>query len=200
MSVIEEIHRETPVKPLRWSIAHLNDASVENLVRMRVLGMGWLAQNALYFRAEEFRQQQGEAAIRRTPPIVLAQQIGLVVGGGTDAHRVMSYNPFTALQWMLDGKSVSGTATRSTDQMPSRIDALRIYSAGSAWFSFDEQQRGTLNVGMLADLAVLDQDYLTIPVNEIGSIRSLLTMVDGKVVFARGDFAGLEESVSKLSK
>ena len=57
---------------------------------------------------------------------------------------------------------------------------------GSAWFSLDEQKRGSLEVGKLADLAVLSKDYMTVPVDQIGGIESLLTMVGGKVVYAGG--------------
>jgi predicted amidohydrolase YtcJ len=198
LSVIEDIHREKPVTPLRWSIAHLNDVSEENLQRMRVLGMGWLVQNAMYFRGEEFRQQHGQAALLRTPPISDALRIGLHIGSGTDAHRVMSYNPFVALQWLLDGKTVTGQTTRQTEQLPSRLEALRLYSLGSAWFSFDEKQRGSLEKGMLADLVVLSQDYMSIPVGQISQIRSLLTMIDGKIVFAAEEYAALEGSTGRL--
>jgi predicted amidohydrolase YtcJ len=64
---------------------------------------------------------------------------------------------------------------------------------GSAWFSFDDAMRGSLEVGKLADLAVLSKDYLTIPVSEIGGLDSLLTMVGGRVVYAAGPYAPLEQ-------
>ena len=67
---------------------------------------------------------------------------------------------------------------------PSRADALRFYTLGSAWFSFDENKRGSLEPGKLADLAVLSKDYLTVPVEQIGSLESVLTMVAGRVVYA----------------
>ena len=59
-------------------------------------------------------------------------------------------------------------------------DALRFYTIGSAWFSFDDDERGSLEVGKLADLAVLSQDYMTVPVEQIGGLESVLTMVGGK--------------------
>jgi hypothetical protein len=126
------------------------------------------------------------------PPIVTAIKMDLHIGGGTDAHRVMSYNPFASLQWMLDGKTVGGTTTRGPDEIPSREQALRLYTVGSAWFTHDEEKRGTLAPGKLADLAVLSKDYMTAPVAEVGSIESLLTMVGGRIVYAAGPFATLE--------
>jgi len=118
------------------------------------------------------------------PPVVTAKEIGVPVGAGTDAHRVASYNPFTALQWFLDGKTVSGIALRGPEETPGRLEALRLYTLGSAWFSRDEDKRGSLAVGKLADLAVLTKDYMTVPVEEIGGIESLLTMVGGKIVYS----------------
>ena len=82
---------------------------------------------------------------------------------------------------------------RGPEETPSRIDALRLYTQGSAWFSFEEQERGSLAVGKLADLAVLDKDYLTVAVDEIGGTVSLLTMVGGRVVYADGPFAVHEQ-------
>ena len=184
LDVLERVNRATPIVSLRWSIAHLNDASLENLARIKALGVGWLMQNAFYFRGEAFIGQRGAEAIRLAPPIGTALRMGIPIGGGTDAHRVMSYNPFVSLQWMLDGKTVAGLPTRAAEETPTRIDALRLYTEGSAWFAHDETRRGSLAVGKLADLAVLTKDYLTIPVDQIGDIRSLLTMVGGRIVYA----------------
>ena len=193
LDVLERVNREIPIAPLHWSIAHLNDASEDNLRRMKALGVGWLMQDAMYFGGEEFIKQHGAEAAKRTPPIKTALNIGLHVGGGTDAHRVMSYNPFVSLEWMLDGKTVAGTPTRDADETPSREEALRLYSQGSAWFTHDDDKRGSLEPGHLADLAVLDQDFMTVPVGEIGGIESLLTMVGGRIVYAAGSFAPIEE-------
>src|SRR5204862_5479456 len=113
------------------------------------------------------------------------------IGGGTDAHRVASYNPFTSLQWFLDGKTVAGTRIRGPEETADRMTALRFYTLGSAWFSFDDDVRGSLEVGKLADLAVLSADYLSVPIDEIGDLASLLQVVRGAAVSAAGDFARL---------
>jgi predicted amidohydrolase YtcJ len=192
LSIFERVNAEIPIAPLRWSIAHLNDASEATLRRMKALGVGWTMQDAMYFGGEALLKQAGPQAARRTPPVETARKTGVVVGAGTDAHRVASYNPFTALQWLLDGKTVSGVAIRGPEEIPSRLDALRFYTMGSAWFSFDEDTRGSLEAGKLADLAVLSADYQTIPVDQIGSLESVLTMVGGRVVYAAGPYAQLE--------
>src|SRR6266545_3563946 len=193
LDVLERVDRETPIAPLRWSIAHLNDASVENLRRIKALGIGWTMQNAMYFNGEAFLKARGNEAMRLIPPVMTALKMGLTVGGGTDAHRVMSYNPFVSLQWMVDGKTVGGTLTRAEEELPSREEALRLYTLGSAWFTHDDGKRGSLAAGKLADLAVLSKDYLTVPIDQVGGIESLLTMVGGRIVHAAGPYAQLEQ-------
>jgi predicted amidohydrolase YtcJ len=193
LQVLERVNAETPIAHLRWSVAHLNDASQDSLKRMKMMGVGWLMQNAFYFRGEAFLGQRGMEAARVAPPIVSALRMGLPVGGGTDAHRVMWFSPFVSLQWMLDGKTVGGAPTRGPEELPTRLEALRLYTEGSAWFVFDDDNRGSLGVGKLADLAVLSKDYLTVPVDEIGTIVSLMTMVGGRIVYAAGPYAALED-------
>ena len=120
------------------------------------------------------------------------KRLGVAIGAGTDAHRVASYNPFTSLQWFARRQDRRRHAIRGPEETPSREDALRFYTLGSAWFSFDDDVRGSLEVGKLADLAVLSADYLTVPTDEIGNIESVLTLVGGEVVYAAGPFANLE--------
>jgi predicted amidohydrolase YtcJ len=192
LAIFERVDRETPIADLRWSIAHLNDASEQSLTRMQALGVGWTVQDAMYFGGDQYVRQAGREAALRAPPVMTAKRIGVRIGAGTDAHRVASYNPFTALQWFLDGKTVAGTAIRGPEETSTREDALRFYTLGSAWFSHDDDVRGSLEIGKLADLAVLSRDYMTVPVGEVGDIESLLTMVGGEVVYAAGDFAELD--------
>ncbi len=192
LDVFERINREVPIAPLRWSIAHLHDASDASLQRMKALGVGWLMQDGLYFAAPSYVIERGEAQMQRSPPIGSALRLGLAVGGGTDANRVMIENPLVSLRWMLDGLTVDGVETRGPKEIPSRKEALRIYTEGSAWFAHDENRRGRLEPGMLADLAVLSDDYLTVAVSDMAKIKSLLTMVGGRIVYASGAFSGLE--------
>jgi predicted amidohydrolase YtcJ len=193
LDVMERVNRDIPIAKLRWSIAHLNDATSENLARMKALGVGWLMQDAMYFGGEAFLRERGSEVTRLTPPIKAALNMGVRIGGGTDAHRVMSYNPFVSLQWMVDGKTVAGMPTRDADGLLTREEALRLYTQGSAWFTFDDDKRGTLAPGKLADLAVLTKDFMTAPAEEIGGIESLLTMVGGRIVYAAGPYSALEE-------
>ena len=176
LSIYERVNAEFPIRDLRWSVAHLTNASSESLRRMKAIGVGWTIQ------------RPNAASVEN------AKELGVNMGAGTDAHRVASYNPFTALAWSLIESKNAGGARRGPEQTPTREDALRAYTIGSAWFSFDENKRGSLEPGKLADLAVLTKDYMTAPAEQIGGIESLITIVGGKIVYAAGPYARLENS------
>jgi predicted amidohydrolase YtcJ len=174
LSLYERVNAEYPVADLRWSIAHLTEASPDHLRRMKAMRVGWTIQ------------RPSAAAVEN------AKELDVKIGAGTDAHRVASYNPFTTLKWLLvDSKNTAG-AHRGPEQTPTREDALRAYTIGSAWFAFDEDKRGSLEPGKLADIAVLSKDYMTAPLDQLESIESVLTMVGGKIVYAAGPYARLE--------
>jgi predicted amidohydrolase YtcJ len=183
LDIFERVNKEYAITDLRWAIAHLEDASEPTLKRMKALGVGWELQDAGYFEGEQQLKEKGAEAMKSIPRINTALYIGVHVGAGTDAHRVMSYNPWVALRWMLDGKTVGGQPWRGPEETPTRDNALRMYTSGSAWFGFAEKERGTLEVGKLADLAVLNKDYFKVPVEEVGEIEAAMTVVGGKVAF-----------------
>ena len=174
LSLYERVNQEYPIGNLRWSAAHLMNASPQSLRRMKAMNVGWTMQ----------RPNPGS--------VENAKEIGVMMGLGTDAHRVASYNPFTELQWILVDSKNAGGVHRGPEQTPTRVDVLRAYTIGSAWFSSDDDKRGSLEPGKLADLAVLTKDYMTVPADEIGGIESLLTMVGGKIVYAAGPYASSE--------
>jgi predicted amidohydrolase YtcJ len=194
LDVVEDISRDYPVRDLRWTVLHLYNASEDNLKRMKALGLIWGVQDGLYFGGERLQREVGVEQAKLLPRIATALKLGLTVAGGTDAHRVSSYNPFVSLQWYLDGTTIGGVQTRGAAEAPSRRQALEMYTRNSAFMANDDDKRGTLEPGKFADLAVLSADYLTAPVKEIGKIRSVLTMVGGEVVFAAAPFATLESS------
>ena len=174
------------------AVLHLYDASERSLARIKQLGLIWGVQDGPYFGGERLQREVGVDAARKLPPIATALRMGLVVTAGTDAHRVSSYNPFVSLQWYLDGTTIGGTQTRGAEEAPSRRQALEMYTRNSAFEANEDDRRGTLEPGKFADLAVLSSDYMTVPVNDIGRIRSVLTMVGGNIVFADKPFTGFD--------
>ena len=187
LDLFERVNREvTPIAPLRWSIAHLEDATPQVLARMASLGVAWSTQLGTYYGGHALLEKRGEDA-RRMPALVTGMNAGVKVALGTDAHRVASYNPFVVLQWVLDGRAIDGTLLRVASEIPTRDQALRMYTLNAAWFSFDENRRGSLEVGKLADFSILSQDYFSVPVEEIGNTTSVMTVVGGAVVYTTLD-------------
>ena len=197
LDLVEDINRDFPVRDLRWTVLHLYNASEDNLKRMKSLGLIWGVQDGLYFGGERLQQEVGVDKAQALPPIATALRLGLTVTGGTDAHRVSSYNPFVSLQWYLDGTTIGGVKTRGDTEAPTRRQALEMYTRNSAFEANDDDRRGTLEPGKFADLAVLSSDYLTAPVNQIGKIKSVLTMVGGEVVWTSGPFEKLASGTGR---
>jgi predicted amidohydrolase YtcJ len=191
LDIFEEADAKNSIKDLRWVIAHLEDASPRSLDRMKKLGMGYLVQNRTLFEGERWPKFVSPEVVKRAPPVLEALQRGIAVGAGTDGTRVSTHAPFQTLQWMLDGKTARGIALRAKEHTPSREQALRMHTLGSAWFSADEDKRGSLEKGKWADLLILDQDYFSVPEDRISTIRPLLTMVGGKVSYAAPQYSEL---------
>jgi hypothetical protein len=116
---------------------------------------------------------------------------GIPVGGGTDATRVASYNPWTALYWLVSGRTVGGLRLYDAGSRLPRETAIELWTSGSAWFSSEQGKKGRIAEGMLADLAVLSADFFSVPEEAIRAIESVLTVVGGKVVFGQAEFTAL---------
>ena len=186
---IEAINRETPVAPLRWALAHLNQVNPSQLARMKKLGVAAAVHPWAVINGGINRGVFGEAAADM-PRLRTIQESGVVWGLGSDGSRANQILPFTTLGWAVTGKMVGGaTVLRETID---RKDALVAHTRQNARFVFREKQIGSLEVGKLADLVVLDHDYLTVPADQIGKLTSVMTMVGGRVVFAE---SGLQAAV-----
>jgi predicted amidohydrolase YtcJ len=93
-----------------------------------------------------------------------------------------------ALYWLTAGKTIGGLALYPHENHLERMEALRLFTVGSSWFSSEEGKKGSIAPGQLADLAVLSADYFSIPEEEIKRLASVLTIVGGKVVYAAAPF------------
>jgi len=191
LDVYEAVDREVPLKGLHWFIDHAETISKRNIERIAALGGGIAIQHRMAYQGEYFRDRYGEAALRRTPPIREMLRSGLPVGAGTDATRVASYNPFVSLYWLTTGKTVGGLSMYDEANPIERMEALRLWTVGSSWFSTEDGTKGSIVPGQLADLAVLSADYFSIPNEEIKQLESVLTIVGGKPVYAAEEFETL---------
>jgi predicted amidohydrolase YtcJ len=109
--------------------------------------------------------------------------LGVPVGGGTDSTNAQPMNPWISIYYMVAGKNVGGYAVNAGQEL-TRLEALRVYTLGSAWFSQDDDDLGSIEVGKFADLVVLSDDYLTVPEDDIRNLRSVLTLLGGEIVYA----------------
>jgi predicted amidohydrolase YtcJ len=192
LTVIEEVNRETPFARQRIAFAHLEDATPETIARIKKLGGGVSVQDRLVLTGERNVELWGQSKARNAPPLRTLIDSGVPLGAGTDAFRSGNYSPMLSLWWLITGKSVAGAPIRDPKQNVTRAEALRMYTMGSAWFTFAEKRKGSIEAGKLADLAVLNADYLTVPEDQIRSIESVLTMVGGRVVYAANPFTSLQ--------
>jgi len=191
LNVYEEVNREIPLQGLHWFIDHAETISQRNMDRIAALGGGIAIQHRMAFQGEYFRDRYGAKALRRTPPIREMLSAGLPVGAGTDATRVASYNPFVSLCWLVTGRTVGGLAMYDDGNRLDRMEALRLWTVGSSWFSSDQGAKGAIVPGQLGDLAVLSADYFSIPEEEIKDLESVLTIVGGEVVYGAAEFENL---------
>lgn len=189
LNIYEKIHQDIPIDGLNWFIDHAETISDTSIERIKKLGGGIAIQDRMAFQGEYFKDQYGDNQTLRTPPIKKILDAGVPVGMGTDATRVSSYNPWICLQWLVTGKTVGGTRIYDENNILSRELALELYTKGSAWFSNDQDNKGSFIEGQLADFAVLSADYFHVPDEEIKNIYSVMTVLGGKIVHASDAFS-----------
>ena len=199
LDAFEAVNAETPFDNLRWFFDHAETVSEKSLDRIKKLGGGIAVQHRMAYQGEYFIERYGREAVEQSPPIRKMLAMGVPVGGGTDATRVASYNPFVSLYWLTTGKTVGGTAMYNEKNLLSREEALRIWTQGSAYKSNEETVKGTLGVGQYADLAVLSHDYMNISDEAIKDLTSVLTVVNGNIVYAADEFASHDAPLSPVS-
>ncbi len=188
LNVFEEVSDRDSLRQVRWFFDHAETVSDRDLDRIHRLGGGISIQDRMAFQGEYCLERYGESVARDAPPIAKMLAKGIPVGGGTDATRVASYNPWINLEWLVTGRTIGGTELARAENRLSRSRALRLVTSDAAWFSSEEGQKGSLQVGQYADFAVLSADYFSVPDAEIHRIESVLTVVGGHVVYASDPF------------
>ncbi len=199
LGVVEKVHRETPVDKLRWGFEHCEGMTARTLERFQALGGSLGLQNRMSADGEAYVTKWGKEAAEDAPAFGRIKQMGVPFALGTDGNRAASHNPWVGVQWLVTGKTQGGLRHAADRNLMSREEALRAYSAAGAWMSNEEDKKGTLSVGKWADLAVLSQDYLTVPEDRIAHTASVLTMVGGKIVYGEGKYAALAPAPLKVA-
>ena len=180
LDVITEVNAEQPVRQLRWSITHADNISAEQIERAKGLGMNLqLRSNPVLGGREPIFEKFGERAYHM-PPLRLIQDSAIPFGLGTDGTKAGQINPFVTLYWAVTGKALNGEIIQR--ELLTREEALIAATRSNAYLMFQEGQIGAIKPGLLADMLVLDRDYLTVPVEEIKEILPVATIVGGRIV------------------
>jgi predicted amidohydrolase YtcJ len=177
-STFEKVNAVTPIANLRWSAAHVPRISPEIINRIKATGAGIAVHPFGYLAG-------GPGA---GPPLRTILDSGVHVGAGSDAAQISTLNPWLMIYYMVTGKNSSGVLINDGQQL-TRSEALRLYTSANGWFLKEEDQVGSIEVGKLGDIVVLDRDYFSataVPDEAIKQIRPRMTILGGRVVFANG--------------
>jgi predicted amidohydrolase YtcJ len=177
---VEAVNKEYPIKNKRWVFAHVNQINAEQLERMKKLGMYAAVNPWAVINGGIMHEGFGGGAYDM-PPLTTIQASGIGWGLGSDGTAANQTQPLMTLYFAVTGKMVGGA--KVLKQTISREDALIASTRQNAYLLFQEENLGSIQPGKLADLVVLDRDYLTIPADQIKEIKPVMTMVDGRVVY-----------------
>jgi predicted amidohydrolase YtcJ len=191
LDALEKVNQRTPFDGLRWSIEHAETITPENMERVKKLGGGIALDDKMALNGDAFIKTYGREKALQTPRLRTLVNSGIPLALTSDGFRASCYNPWVGICWTVSGKSVSGSEILAKDNRLSREEALRLYTLGAAWFEHQENEKGRIAPGNLADVALLSADYFTVHEDEIRNISSVLTIVDGRVVFGTGKYSNL---------
>jgi predicted amidohydrolase YtcJ len=190
LDAFEALDKEKPIRPTRSHVMHGSFMSEEAIARMKKMGIladvqgGWL-----HFDVPALEQVFGYKNMRYFFPLQSYLKSGIIIAGGSDHmighdknRAVNAYNPFFNMWMAISRKTREGKLIYPEEKI-TREQALRMYTNGSAYLQFSEEALGSLEPGKLADLVVIDRDFLTCPEDDIRRIQPLATVVEGKLVY-----------------
>ena len=173
--------RDQSIKGKRWSIEHFFIARPDQFPRARALDLVISAQDHLYLAGPSLVQYWGRKRAEQVTPVRTFLDQGFLVAGGTDAP-VIPYSPFWAMYHFISRETISD-GVYGANQRITREEALRIFTLNNAKLTFEENIKGSIETGKLADLVILSADYLTVPEKQIENLKALGTMVGGRFVY-----------------
>lgn len=176
ISGYEAIHAAYDISDLRWTVHHLNIVSADQLARLKAMGCGVQAGTWTY--------ALGSPSFNGSPFRTIVDS-GVQAGIHMDGVHIAPLSPWPALYYATTGVSAIGQLINDGQQI-TRMEALGLYTRENAWHLNMEDKIGTIEPGKLADMVVLDKDYLTCTDEELKRMKPILTIVDGKVVHDAG--------------
>jgi hypothetical protein len=198
LDALEKMNQTVPLDGLKWSIEHAETITEENILRVKALGGGIALDPKMALHGDAFITTYSREKALDTPRLRALVDSGIPLAMTTDAFRATTFNPWVAISWMVTGKSVSGNEVLAKHNHLSRTEALNLFTKGAAWFTDAQAELGRIAPGNLADFAILDRDYLNVPEEEIKHVTSVLTALDGRVVFGAGDYSSLAPSLPEI--
>jgi hypothetical protein len=174
----EAVNKEFDITKLRWMVHHVPVVNADFLTRLRALGCG--------VQMAAFRWvTSSDPKIVTGAPFRTIVDHGIQVGMHGDGVHIAPLNPWLHIYFATTGVNSFGDKVNG-DQQITRQEALNLFTRGNSWFLRMEDRIGSIEPGKLADLSVLNKDYFSVPDVEIQQIRSVLTVVGGKIVYDAG--------------
>jgi predicted amidohydrolase YtcJ len=188
----EKLNQQKPIAPTRSHVMHGSMMSVDAIGRMKRMGVladvqpGWL-----YYDVPALEKVFGIQNLRYFFPVRSLLDAGIVTAGGSDHmigydkdNAVNPFDPFFNM-WMTITRRTRAGEVVYPEEKVTRIEALKMYTVWAAYLEFSEKTKGSIETGKLADLVVIDRDYLTCPEDEVRSIQPLMTLIEGRVAYQR---------------
>ena len=177
IQAFETVNNEFPITDLRWVVAHVPFITEEYVNRFKALGGG--------LSLTGWRYLAGSPA-QNGPPFRMIVDNGINVGMSSDGMQIAPMNPWIHMYYATTGRNARGVLINDGQQI-TRTEVLRLYTTDNGWFLREEDDLGTIEVGKLADLVVLNEDYFIVPDDRLRQIRSVLTVVGGRIVHNTGE-------------
>ena len=192
LQALAALDREAPIAPTRSHLIHASFQSPAAIAEMKRMGVLADVQPAwLYLDSPALEKVFGSDGMRYFFPLRSYLDAGIGIAGGSDhmiGHDKNSatnpYNPFLGL-WTAVTRLNTRNEVVHAEERITRAEALRMYTTGAAYRHFAENSRGSIERGKLADLVVIDRDYLTCPEEEIRRIEPIAVMIGGRIVHGR---------------
>jgi hypothetical protein len=183
LNAFEETNKKKPIKGRRFSIIHAYQPTEENFETCRRLGIVVASQPSfLYYLGDSYHENVGDDRSKWLKPHRAWIDKGIEVASGTDSP-VTPYPPFPSLWASIARKTEVLGTQMGTKQKVTRDEAIRMYTIKGAYYTFEENIKGSIEPGKMADMIVLDRDILTCPEDEIKDTKTLKTILGGKTVY-----------------
>jgi hypothetical protein len=180
-----QVAQEIPSPDARHNIIHAYFPTPRALDQMAEYNIAAVLQPTfIYWEGDLLFRDVGEQRAKNYKPVRKYLDRGVVVTSSSDVTSTVSANPFVSLYALVTRKNRLGQEIAPHEAV-SREEALRTFTQGGTWLTREEAIKGSLEVGKLADMAVLDRDYFSVPAEEIKDIQVDKTIVGGQVVWER---------------